>query len=104
VWNGEVSSLNETIENLLENLKDSSTWNPRGRVLEVLTESSKETGHLLAANICSVLWQVARIFNVVVLIPNEFAYLPRNALNTIKTSGDRFNLYTWFPYKLGVCG
>jgi len=104
VWDGEGGSLNETIENQLENQKDSSSWNPRGRFLVVLTESSNETGHLLAANLCSVLWQVARIFNVVDLIPNQFAYFPRHALNTIKISADGFNLYTWFPYKLGVCG
>ena len=98
VWNEGTGSLNETYENQLENLQDSSSWNPRGIFLVVLTESSNETGHLLAANICSILWLVARIFNVVVLIPNQFAYLPRHDLNTIKTSADRLNLYTWFPY------
>ena len=70
----------------------------------VATESSNEPGHLLAAHIYSVLWQVARIVNVVVLIPNQIPYRPLHAMSTTKTSADRLNLYTWFPFKLGVCG
>jgi len=47
---------------------------------------------------------MARIVNVVVLIPSQFAYRPLHALSNTKTSADRLNLYTWFPFKLGVCG
>ena len=72
VWNEEASSLNETIENQLENLKYSTSWNPRGRFLVVATDSSNEPEPLLAAHICLVLWHVARIVNVVVLITNQF--------------------------------
>jgi len=104
VWNEGAGSLNETFENQLENLKENTSWNPRGRFLVVATESSNEPGHLLAAHIYSVLWQVARIVNVVVLIPDQFAHLPLYALNNTKTSADRLNLYTWFPFKLGICG
>ena len=105
VWNEEASSLNETLENELENLKYSTSWNPRGRFLVVATASSNEPTHLLAAHICSILWQVARIVNVVVLIPNQFPYRPPHAVSTTKTTAaDRFNLYTWFPYKFGGCG
>jgi len=105
VWNEEVSSLNETLENQLENLKYSTSWNPRGRFLVVTTASSNEPAHLLAAHICSILWQVARIVNVVVLITNQFAYRPLHAMSTTKTTAaDRLNLYSWFPYKLGRCG
>jgi hypothetical protein len=75
VWNGEAGSLNETIENQLENLKYSTFWNPRQRFLVVATDSSNEPAQLLAAHICSVLWQMVRIVNVVVMIPNHFAYL-----------------------------
>ena len=56
VWNEETCSLNETLENQLENLKYSTSWNPRGRFLVVATDSSNETEHLLAAHICSILW------------------------------------------------
>ena len=72
----------------------------------VTTASSNEPAHLLAAHICSILWEVARIVNVVVLITNQFAYRPLHAMNTKKktTAADRLNLYTWFPYKLGGCG
>jgi len=103
VWNEETSSLNETLENQLENLKYSTSWNPRGRFLVVATDNNNVPTHLLAAHICSILQQVARIVNVVVLVPNQFAYRPLHALNTTKAS-DRLNLYTWFPFKLGGCG
>ena len=105
MWNVEADSLNETLENQVENLKYSTSWNPRGRFLVAVTETRNEAAHLLAAQICSILWQVARIVNVVVLIPNQFAYRPLHALSTPKTTPvDRLNLYTWFPFKLGRCG
>jgi hypothetical protein len=48
---------------------------------------------------------VARIVNVVVLIPNQFAYRPLHAISTTKTTAaDMLNLYTWFPFKFGRCG
>ena len=105
VWNEEGSSLNETLENQLENLKYSTSWNPRGRFLVVTTDSSNGPAHLLAAHMCAILWQVARIVNVVVLITNQFAYRPLPAMSSTKTTAaDRLNLYTWFPYKFGRCG
>jgi len=104
VWNEKERSLNETLENQLAILKESTSWNPRGRFLVVATDSSNEPGQLLAAHICSILWQVARIVNVVVLIPNQFAYLPLHNLSNTNTSADRLNLFTWFPFKLGLCG
>jgi len=104
VWNGEGSSLNETLENQLENLKYSTSWNPRGRFLVVVTESSNEPGQLLATHICSILWHLARIVNVVVLTPSQLPYSPLKVMSNTKTSAGRLNLYTWFPFKLGVCG
>jgi len=105
VWNEEAGSLNETLENQVENLKYSTSWNPRGRFLVVATERSNEPAHLLAAHIFSILWQLARIVNVVVLIPNQYAYRPLHAMRTTKTTeANKLNLYTWFPFKLGGCG
>jgi len=105
VWNEGAGSLNETLENQVENLKYSTSWNPRGRFLVVATERSNEPAHLLATNVCSILWQVARIINVVVLIPNQYAYRPLNAVRTTQiTAADRLNLYSWFPFQLGGCG
>jgi len=60
VWNGEVSSLNETLENQVKFLKDSTSSNPRGRFIVVATERNKVSSYLLAAHICFILWQVAR--------------------------------------------
>jgi len=105
MWNERGNSLNETLEYQVENLKYSTSWNPRGRFLVVATDSSNEPAHLLASHICSILWQLARIVNVVVLIQNQFSYRPLHAISTKKTTAaDRLNLYTWFPFKLGRCG
>jgi hypothetical protein len=105
VWNEQADSLNETLENQLENLKYSTAWNSRGRFLVVATVSSNEPAQLLAAHICSVMWQVARIVNVLVLIPNQSAYRPLHAGSSTKTAAaDRLNLYSWFPFELGRCG
>ena len=104
VWNEETSSLNETLQNQVENLKYSTSWNPRGRFFVVATDSSNEPAHLLAAHVCSILFQLARIVNVVVLIPNQTAYRPLHAMSTKKaTAADRLNLYTWFPFRVGTC-
>ena len=71
----------------------------------VATERSNEPAHLLAALLCSILWQVARIVNVVVFIPNQFAYVLVHATRITKTkAADRLKLYTWFPFKFGRCG
>jgi len=105
VWNEETSSLNETLENQLENLKYSTSWNPRGRFLVVATDSGNEPVHLLTAHICSIFWQVARIVNVVVSIPNQFSYRALHAMSTTKTTtAERLNLYVCFPFKFGGCG
>ena len=105
MWNEEAGNLNETLQNRVGDMKDSTLWNPRGRFLVVATERINEQAHLLAAHICSILWQVARIVNVVVLIPNQFAYRPLIPMrNTNVTKADRLNLYTWFPFKFGRCG
>jgi hypothetical protein len=51
------------------------------------------------------MWQVARILNVMVLIPNQFAYRPLYVMSARKkTAADRLNLYTWFPFKFEGCG
>jgi hypothetical protein len=105
LWNEQGSSLNETIENQVEKLRYSTSWNPRGRFLVVATERSNEPAHLLAARICSMLWQVARIVNVVVLIRNQFPYRSLHDLKTTQTrEAERLNMYTWFPFKVGKCG
>jgi hypothetical protein len=112
VWNEEASSLNEKLEyqmkalvNQVLNLRYSTSWNPRGRFLVVAPDSSNEPPHVLAAHICYVLWRVATIVNVVVLVPNKFAYRPLHAMSTTNTAAaDRLNLYTWFPFEMGICG
>ena len=105
VWNEQAVSLNETLESQVENLKYSASWNPRGRFLVVATDRGNEPAHLLAARMCSILWEMAKIVDVAVLIANQVAYQPTNAMSSTRTAGsDRLNLYTWFPFKLGRCG
>jgi len=72
VWREGACSLNETLENQVENLKYSTSWNPRGRFLVVVTDRNNVSAHLLAAHLCSLMWQLVRIFNVVVLVQNQF--------------------------------
>jgi hypothetical protein len=71
VWNEEAGSFNETLENQVENLTYSTSWNHLGSFLVVATDKNNEPAHLLPAHVCSVLWQVPRIVNVVFLVPNQ---------------------------------
>ena len=75
VWLDEGTSPKETLESQVENLKYSMSWNPRGKFLVVVTASSNDPPNLLAAQVCSTLWQMANIVNVVVLVPHLFALL-----------------------------
>ena len=105
VWQEEGMSLNETLERQVENFRYSTSWNPRGMFLVVVTASSNAPPNLLAAQVCSTLWQIAKIVNVVVLVPHKFTHLPPHSTSSTYRSGSgRLNLYTWFPYKLGRCG
>jgi hypothetical protein len=71
----------------------------------VATDKSNEPAHILAAHICSILWQVAGIVNLAVLTPNQFVYYPLHSVGTTKTTTtERMNLYIWFPSKFGGCG
>jgi hypothetical protein len=104
VWLVEGLSLSETLESQVESLKYSMSWNPRGKFLVVVTASTHDPPRLLAAHVCSTLWQMAYIVNVVVLVPHRFAYPPTNSTSsTGRTGSDRLDLYTWFPYETGRC-
>jgi len=51
----------------------------------VASDGSNEPANLLAVQICSILWQESRIVNVLVLIPNQFAYRPLHSMSTTNT-------------------
>jgi len=105
LWQEGVMSLRETLESQVENLKYSTSWNPRGKFLVVVTASTNDPPNLLAVQVCSTLWQMAYIVNVVVLVTHQLAHPPTNSpSSTHRTGSDRLDLYTWFPYKLGRCG
>jgi hypothetical protein len=74
--------------------------NNQRRILVVAKDKSNEPAGILAAHICSILRQVARIVNVLVLIRNQFAFRPLHVVSTTKTTAaDRLNVYTWFSFK-----
>jgi len=105
VWQEEGMSLRETLESQVENFRYSMSWNPRGMFLVVVTTSSNVPPNLLSAQVCSTLWQIANIVNVVVLVPHKFTHPPPQFTSSIYRSGsDRLNLYTWFPYELERSG
>jgi len=105
VWNERASNLNETLENQVEDLKESTSWKPSGRFLVVVTDRKNVSAHLLAAHIYSLMWQLVRSVNEMVLVQKQFPYLPLNARGTTKKpAADRLKLYTWFPSKFGRYG
>jgi hypothetical protein len=105
VWTEGEVTLSRALEDQVENLKYSASWNPRGRFVVVVTGHSSEPPQSLASHICAMLWQMASIANVVVLIPNQIAYPPLTTVSSMQRAEfDRLNLYTWFPYQLGGCG
>ncbi|XP_033611240.1 uncharacterized protein LOC117283066 [Cryptotermes secundus] len=105
VWLDMEVTLNRTLGDQVEILKYSTSWNPRGRFVVVVSGHSSEPPQLLASLICAMLWQVASIANIVVLIPNQIAYRSLKTVTSLQTAEfDTLNLYTWFPYQSGRCG
>jgi hypothetical protein len=100
----EKASLNETLENQVQNMKYSSSWNPRGRFVVVITGHNSEAPQLTATHICAILWQMSNIVNVVVLIPAQDTDPSLTAVTSRhRGEPDTLNLYSWFPYQLGRC-
>jgi hypothetical protein len=86
VWQEDGMRLNETLESQVENLIYSMSWNPRGKFLVVVTASSNDPPHLLAAQVCSILWEMANIVNVVVLVTHQSAHSPLNSPSSTQNS------------------
>jgi hypothetical protein len=59
---------NETLDNQVENLKRSASWNPRGRSVAVVTAHTGEPPQLLASHIYAILWEMASVVNAVVWV------------------------------------
>jgi hypothetical protein len=100
----------DTVENILsgqlEYLQVSKSWNPRAKFIVVVNTHVKESPRSLALRICEKLWSIARIANVVVLIPHTRKYFTLNKEEDIHKESiiSRLDLYTFFPFQNGKCG
>jgi hypothetical protein len=90
----------------LEYLQDSTTWNSRAKFIVVVNTCDSEFTRSLALRICETLWIVAKIANVVVLIPStgeNFAVTKQEDTHREPVI-PRLELYTFFPFQNGKCG
>jgi hypothetical protein len=86
----------ETLVTQLEELQSLVSWNPRAKFFVVITDSFTRPADLLALKICETMWNMNRIVNVVVLVPNPDYLLFHREVHIL-------NLYTWFPYEASTC-
>ncbi|KDR17223.1 uncharacterized protein LOC110831897 isoform X2 [Zootermopsis nevadensis] len=85
-----------TLVTQLEKLQSVVSWNPRAKFFIVVTENYISPANILALNICETMWNINRIVNVVVMVPDP-DYPRLGARIHI------LNLYTWFPYEAKSC-
>lgn len=96
-WPEEVDSdVIETLVTQLEELQSAVSWNPRAKFLVVVTENFTRPANLLALMIFETMWNMNRIVNVVILVPNPDYFLLHREIRIL-------NLYTWFPYEASSC-
>jgi hypothetical protein len=92
----------------LEYLQNSMTWNSRAKFILVVNSSVKEFTRSLALRICEKVWNLAKIANVVVLIPNTrektISREEKDASLYEVSRSSRLNLYTFFPFQKENCG
>jgi hypothetical protein len=104
----EADIVEDILAGQLEYLQDSMTWNSRAKFIVVANTHVGEFTRTLALRICEKLWSLAKIANVVVLIPNtEENMIPSDGKDVelhevARTS--RLDLYTYFPFQRGKCG
>jgi len=101
-WSGEQDSAMDNLGYQVDELKKRSSWNNRAKFLVVVAENLREEASQVAFKIMKELWEVYRVLNVVVLIPQT----RHMALGTAKTDQNTMtsiiDLYTWFPYQSEV--
>jgi hypothetical protein len=102
----EADIVDDILQEQLEYLQDSKTWNSRAKFIVVANTHDREFTRSLALRICEKLWSIARIANVVVLIPSTEKYFTQTKGEEIHKESviSRFDLYTFFPFQNGNCG
>jgi hypothetical protein len=98
LWSQRDENVSDILKNHVESMKNSPSWNPRGKFLVVVT-GENGLPMIVASNICTMLWKAGKIVNAVVLIPNMNAVATSDRSATIQT----LDLFTWFPHKRGNC-
>jgi hypothetical protein len=98
--NGKDGDVAETLVGRLEALKSWPSWNPRGRFFVLVTARDSESPHSLALKISGTLWNMNKIVNVVILIPNSGTSVLKDSANG---EVSKLDVYTWFPYRAGSC-
>jgi hypothetical protein len=92
----------------LEYLQDSMSWNSRAKFIVIVNTSVRGFTRSLALRICETLWSLAKIANVVVLIPSagEETFSNDEKDKSLHEVSRRFglDLYTFFPFQKENCG
>jgi hypothetical protein len=90
----------EALVGQLEALKSWPSWNPRGRFVVLVRTLTSQSPHSLALKISETMWNMNKIVNIVILIPNSV--VPSH--NDSATGGvSKLEAYTWIPYRAGSC-
>jgi hypothetical protein len=104
-WSGEQDSATDNLSYQVDELKKRSSWNNRAKFLVVVAENLTEEVGQVTLKIMKELWEVHRVLNVVVLIPETKHMAPVMAIHDRNNMTSTFDLYTWFPYQSEVkCG
>jgi hypothetical protein len=101
-WSGEQDSAIDNLGYQVDVLKGRSSWNNRAKFLVVVAENLREEVGQVAFKIMKELWEVYRVLNVVVLIPQTRHMALVMAITDQNTMTSTFDLYTWFPYQSEV--
>jgi len=101
-WSQEQDSAIDNLGYQVDELKRRSSWNNRAKFLVVVAENLREEVGQVVFKIMKELWEVYRVLNVVVLIP-QTRHMPLvTAITDQNTMTSTFDLYTWFPYQSEV--
>ncbi|KDR17222.1 hypothetical protein L798_08949 [Zootermopsis nevadensis] len=102
IWSSEENDVIQTVENHLEELRYSQSWNPRARFMVVVTAYDSPHSHLVALSVSEALWSLNGILNVIIVIENRDTTV--TASRDVDTEETLVvNIYTWFPYRGGRC-
>jgi hypothetical protein len=99
LWSTEEGSVMDSLRDQVQELKQSSCWNNRAVFLVAVTQYPTKDASQLALEIIKELWELNRILNVDVLIPQTISKQPAIDTHDGNIETSTFDLYTWFPYQ-----